>query len=450
MGLGLLLLHSVLSLPVGEIVDRVECKADQKQSYALYLPSSYDPARPWPVILALDPAGRGEVPVEQFREAAEELGYLVLGSHNSHNGPLQNGIDAVAAMWSDAEGRLSVDRRRVYLAGFSGGAKMVNRLAQGSIASGVIACGAGLLDGQPRLQSFDLVAIAGNRDMNYLEVKALADNVRVKGGPSRFFSFDGDHRWPPPHVLKRALEWLDLQAIRGDRRNKQDDREFVGRLFSRDLQAARELEASGGKHAAFLAYADMSRDYQNLVPLLDVRAQKERLQKDRQVRQAEQALERLHRLERSWIEKILPEMLGTGDRRPLNWWSSQLASIRKLRTRNPAAEYEKLSQRLVEFVWRYATEKGQNALQDKKYERALYLAEVALLVKPTSPGLLYHQARVLALSGQPERALASLERALEAGLKDAETVSGDPAFGELLNDPRLQRLLHNAPERTPD
>ena len=49
-------------IPRGEIVDRVVSRDDDAQSYALYLPSSYDPAGTWPVIYCFDPAARGRDP----------------------------------------------------------------------------------------------------------------------------------------------------------------------------------------------------------------------------------------------------------------------------------------------------------------------------------------------------------------------------------------------------
>ena len=51
-------------LAPGEIVERVVCAADPTKTYALYVPSTCDSSRRWPVLYALDPAARGRVPVE--------------------------------------------------------------------------------------------------------------------------------------------------------------------------------------------------------------------------------------------------------------------------------------------------------------------------------------------------------------------------------------------------
>src|SRR3712207_1459013 len=146
----LLLLWPALSaradeLPRGQVVEGVRARADASQSYAVYLPAGYTRERAWPVLLCFDPAGRGRVPVERFREAAERYGWVVAGSNNSRNGPLRPSLEAAQAMWIDVQARGRVDERRVYAAGFSGGARLavrVNHLCRNCLA-GVVAAGAG-------------------------------------------------------------------------------------------------------------------------------------------------------------------------------------------------------------------------------------------------------------------------------------------------------------------
>ncbi|MGW8179377.1 MAG: hypothetical protein ACWGQW_11545, partial [bacterium] len=116
-------------LPVGQIVENVICARDRAQSYALYIPSNYRSTSKWPVLFALDPAARGTVPVQAFEAAAERYGYILVGSNNSQNGPVVVGFNALGAMWEDVTDLLSIDPRRVYLTGFSGGARMAGEFA---------------------------------------------------------------------------------------------------------------------------------------------------------------------------------------------------------------------------------------------------------------------------------------------------------------------------------
>jgi poly(3-hydroxybutyrate) depolymerase len=133
------------SLPKGQIIDKVVCTKSPEQSYALYLPSTYDAARKWPILYAFDPGARGKLPVAQFKDAAEKYGWIVVGSNNSRNGSGQSSVDAWNAINNDVAERFSIDERRAYATGFSGGARMALFFAVrcNECLAGVIAGGAG-------------------------------------------------------------------------------------------------------------------------------------------------------------------------------------------------------------------------------------------------------------------------------------------------------------------
>jgi len=116
-------------LQPGNIIKRVVCNNSLDQSYALYLPSTYSPARKWPLLAAFDPGARGSVPLEHFKQAAERYGYIVCGSNNSRNGPMAVSADAAYAMLGDVVNRFPIDEKRVYLTGFSGGARVATTIA---------------------------------------------------------------------------------------------------------------------------------------------------------------------------------------------------------------------------------------------------------------------------------------------------------------------------------
>src|ERR1700722_466491 len=119
-------------LPRGQIIDDVKCAAHPEQSYALYLPSNYSPQHAWPVIFAFDPRANGRSPVVQYQAAAEKYGYIIAGSKNSRNGPARVSMTAAQAMLEDLNSRFSIDSKRMYVAGHSGGARFSMDLAMGS------------------------------------------------------------------------------------------------------------------------------------------------------------------------------------------------------------------------------------------------------------------------------------------------------------------------------
>ena len=201
-------------LPPGKIIDEVQCAADPAQHYALYIPSTYTPGKPAPLILAFD---RGRRPVEQYQAAAEKFGYIVAGSNVSRNGSWAVSMGAAQAMSGDVLSRFHIDPKRIYTAGMSGGARVAMGVAMnapGAVA-GVVASSAGYPDSKPRKTlPFAVFGTAGNEDFNWLEMRSLDHALTT---PHRLAIFDGGHVWLPSELAVEAVEWLDLQAMRSGR-----------------------------------------------------------------------------------------------------------------------------------------------------------------------------------------------------------------------------------------
>ena len=190
-------------LPRGQVIPEVQCAADASQSYALYVPSNYRRDRTWSLILAFDPGARGRVPVERFQEAAERYGYLVAGSNHSRNGSWNASVAAADAMTQDVFSRFAIDPKRVYAAGFSGGARVAMALGSGRMA-GVIAASAGFPDAQPRESvPFAVFGTAGADDFNYSEMREVDRRLT---SPHRTVIFEGGHGWPPAGLAARR--WI--------------------------------------------------------------------------------------------------------------------------------------------------------------------------------------------------------------------------------------------------
>ena len=199
-------------LPTGQVIDSVECALDGTQHYSLYLPSNYTPSRQWSVILAFDSGARGGVPVERYRQAAEKYGYIVAGSLNSRNGPWEVSMKAAQAMTADVKARFSIDPKRVYTAGMSGGARVAMKIALDSKQiAGVFASSAGFPDQFISRPSFAVFGSAGTDDFNHLEMYQLDRRLTTA---HRVLYFEGGHTWLPAELAMQAVEWMELQAMK--------------------------------------------------------------------------------------------------------------------------------------------------------------------------------------------------------------------------------------------
>jgi poly(3-hydroxybutyrate) depolymerase len=271
-------------LPRGVVVDRVECASDATQTYALYLPSGYSSATRWSVLLAFDPAARGRVFVEKYRAAAEQYGFIVAASNNSRNGPVAISTAAAQAMGADVSRRFSVDPRRLYLTGLSGGSRVAMGIAlSGNGIAGVIASSAGFPDSAPRSRvDFPVFGTAGTEDFNYLEMRMLDRKLTT---PHFLAVFRGGHDLPPDDVAVEAVEWMEVQAMQAGRRSR--DGALAARLLEKrrariavSTDPAETVYLLRALVADFTGLADVSAESTRVEDLLRQRDIKDALARD--------------------------------------------------------------------------------------------------------------------------------------------------------------------------
>jgi predicted esterase len=98
----------------------------------------------------------------------------------------------------------------------SGGARVASWLALTVRAAGVVACGGGFPDGKtPQTVPFAFFGAAGIDDFNYHEMRQIGRDLDARSAVHRIAIFNGEHTWAPVALAREALEWFELQAMRG-------------------------------------------------------------------------------------------------------------------------------------------------------------------------------------------------------------------------------------------
>jgi len=259
-------------LRVGRVADTVRAAGDSTQTYALYLPSRYDTSRRWPVLFLMDPRGRGLLPLELFRAAAERYGYIVMSSYQTQSdGPIAPNDKAVNAMLLDAQTRFTIDTLRLYFAGFSGTGRLAWYYGYEipTYVAGLIEVGAGLPEPELLLRRmlgnkptpFAVFLSTGLTDFNYDEVLALDSKLEGFGVRHHLETFNGGHSWPPDSVCMDALMWMQLQAMR-DRRLT-IDRRWLDSLFTNAVDHVGKLTQTN-PYAASILYEQLKSDFAGL------------------------------------------------------------------------------------------------------------------------------------------------------------------------------------------
>jgi predicted esterase len=438
------------NLQAGVLIAHQTCVAKPDQSYAVYLPSHYTPGKRWPIVYAFDPAARGNVPVELMKDAAERHSYIVVGSNNSRNGSWKIEAEAAQAAIEDTRGRLSIDDRRVYFAGFSGGARVASQIAQRcKCAAGVLLNGAGFSPGSPpsRDVTFAVFAAVGSFDFNYPEVAQLDEKLEEAGFPHLLRHFDGPHQWAPAGLMEEALAWFRLVAMKQSREPRDDA--FVATQIAEATVRSRALEQSGDSYAAWREYLQEAATFDGLTDATALRQAAASLATQKSVRdeakrekQEFQEQDRLTGDISSGLASLRSDAVTRSDTR--SQIEQKIIDLRERAAHEKRPEKVRIFRRALSGVLVEAMEAGEESLDAKDVRLAMDYFQLATDADPDSIWALDNLATARALTGDRKGALEALRHAKEK-TKDPAAFSTwlneEPAFAKLREDPQFHALL---------
>src|SRR6476646_9144136 len=428
----------------GIVHGSVAVAAEPSNSYALYLPSAYSPAKRWPLLLVFDPFARGEVSVKLFHEAAEKYGFIVVGSNNSRN--FADPSAAIRALWADVKEHYAVDPRRIYTAGLSGGARVASTVALAcrNCIVGVIANSAGLPNGAtpPGPDVSDWFLSAGTTDFNYPEQLHLKETFDARKVVSRFVVFEGPHNWMPKEFADRALAWFQLRAmVKGI---APPDKEFIAQQFDSRMAEAQGEQKSGDVLAAERAYREIAQDFSSF---RDVKPQMELAKflaesgEFRKARKNEKAALELQDEVTKKIGNLVAGInLGTDQRTD---FFSQLQSAVNDAYRDKKESSRPTQRQAIErglsSAFAYAAETGQHAMLKKDFISAKSMFQAGEIIQPESAWASYLVATSQGELGQKKPAIQELKKAMEKGMTSAKALE-DAAFDRIRNEPEFKEL----------
>jgi tetratricopeptide (TPR) repeat protein len=461
-------------IPKAAVIPRLTCSGDSAQSYALYLPSGYKEDTRWPILYCFDPGAEGGIPVQAFKEGAEKYGYIVVGSNNSKNGPMAIASAAINAVWNDTHARFNIDDNRIYATGFSGGARVACQFgyALAGKVAGVIACGAGFPTNitPSRSTPFAVFATVGIEDFNYPEMIRLARTLDSAGVANKLRIFDGPHQWAPKEICTESIEWMQLQAMRSGRLEK--DNSFIDGLFDRELAAGRASEAQAKTYEAYLAYEGLVKDFKGIkdvaVPekkAADLRNSKQvkealRQEKD-QIDKQEARVRELEALKRTALgrSRVDPteSSRDAGVSRAVESSEDRAAALTDLKKAIAGLRKKADESSPDQLVWRRVLqgflvecyETAESLRQSGNYALALGNLQIAAEVRPESRGIFYNLACVYSRLSEKGKALAALKRAVDNGYSDLHSLETDPDLDAIRAEPEFRRIVADLGNRKP-
>ncbi len=425
--------------PKGRIIPKVVTRHDPAQSYALYLPKDYTPDRKWPILYGYSPAGRGEDPVRVFQKAADQYGWILVGSNNSRNGPWEPIKAAIEAVWKDTHARFPIDGSRIMAGGFSGGARVSFNMmaavkgAEGIELAAVFPCGAGFgSQGAPPEGSKTVVCgMVGRGCFNLPEMRLRTmPALKARRVRCRLLVFEGGHHWPPEETVTKAARYVRMALL--CREGKGGGKE-ASELLREELAEAEVLlkDAGAGFYEALDRLADLAEMFKETPAGKDIAARLAALEADERAKKAKTA--------DAALGKLLAELnsIADGNER----FERMLERSREFSREfagTPAAL--SLSAGLY-LAARAALAQAQQLLQRKDYPAAAQQLDRVFRVAPNDPTIAYNLACAQAMSGRKEDALKTLAEAVRLGYSDLEHMKKDPDLDSLRGEEAYRKIL---------
>ncbi len=368
----------------GALKKNVFNQFDSTQSYCFYLPAG--DTLSGSAILFFDPKGDGCIPVKKYQSLAEQYRVILAGSNDSQNGLQPEQSAAIAANFvNDVTARLKLNREKIIVCGFSGGARVAVQTAIRENLRAAIGCGAGFPGEPNRKFGFDYIGMVGNEDFNYLEMRRLDRRLKELGMNHQLIVFDGEHEWVT--VERLEIAFLCLNELKNH--TKISDNEKIGELSMKN-------------YAYFLPPQDET---------------------EMEEREAAQQAE-------------MAQAFSTGDFNGLETKVKFLSSASK----EKSAEQKQSDKRLLNFISLMGFLYSENALNVDSAKAKKYLD---IYGKADFDNSDYHylMACYYAKTGNVKASVSSMEKSVEYGFTDFEKALHDASLESLKSDLSFKNLM---------
>jgi predicted esterase len=444
----------------GVIHKKILCTGNPARSYALYIPamatkktpSQSRPASPpvshqktietttrrlFPCMLVFDPHGDGELPLTKYKELAEKYGMILAGSNDSRNGlPAEDIRDIVVTLVNEVRTIYPVDTNRIYLMGFSGGARVATAAAMYyTPVTGVIGCGAGFGGTeQPVRFKFDYYGMVGTADFNMHEMLRLEVPLSSAGVRHFIATFPGAHGWPPFPIMDDGFCWITINAMKDNVLKKDSGfisgvrREFGHRLI--DLIANKKFLAASEVCRQAISFLD------GLETTGDFSMKLHELEQSREYQS--QLCYRLKTINKEEEEKQY--LINALQAKDLKWWKAKISEYDRVKKEADAEDTLK-DKRVLAFLSLYCYMNANSTIKQNNENAAVKIIAIYEMADPANPEPNYMRAVLLARRMESEAALGQMKIAVKKGFSEKKRLTLQPEFSSIISSPGWNDLL---------
>lgn len=412
---------TIINFNPGSVYKSVNCDNNTTFSYALYLPKNYNDSSLFPVVYFFDSHGDGLLPVEKYRNIADEFNLIICCSNDSKNGLNANEINQISYQFiHDIKKRFRVNPKQQFTAGFSGGARVSVQIADiNKEIIGVMGFGAGLPNSDfISHMDFNYFFAAGKKDFNFNELYNLNNDLNAKGSKHLFSTFDGKHEWPDTNTVKMGIYYMLL---------KSNSNPTESLLASYENFEEENLKAAKNKNDIVTQQEIYERKAITLDKVANTLNDKKMASTLKSTSQYTLYTQNLQKtlLKEAESKAVFSEQLANGS---TEWWNSEIEKLMEGEKNAVNEEFRNGCSRLIGYLGLAAYIYANNALKNNQLDdlqRFLFIYEK---LEPTNPEVYYLKAIFYVRQNNHNLALLSLEEAIKNGFTDFNRIRQETSF----------------------
>ncbi len=425
-----------ITLKKGTVMDSLAVSDSIPETFAIYLPTSFNPESPMPIIFIFDPKGRGSRVAQLFRSAAEEQGYILVASNNiQENESLLNNVRTGTRLIERISQLFPVGKSRIYTAGLGHGARVavVIPMVYPTIA-GVMAVDDIWLNTEylEKENNFYFIAIADYLGSYYNLLEDTVIILNKAGKKADFFQFEGSNEWPDGNLLSNALGRFTLNEILTG--NRPQNLVFIEKLYNNELETVQKFLQQMKYYKAYEYLESMQGKYSRYGKGTEISQQLRKLGREKLFRNQRRLYQNALGVEEEFRDRYIyffGEDVKDANFENLGWWNQQIKELKELQESNNPAEAE-MAHRLEAMLESMANTTLTNLKEENAaIDPLIFTAILQTIFDEENPKGYFNIISLASQDGDYYTALLYLEDLLKTGYKDLESLYTIPGTLDL-------------------
>ena len=402
------------TVPAVEKTD--SCRLDPKNKYEVYIPVRNNLAEKLPLLVIIDAHGSGKFALNKFKQGATEYPVILIASDFIKNG-FENYERAIHTLIEDVRQKYPAGET-LFMAGFSGGARMALSYALTYQLNGLIMCGALADASLLNLLHCPVISISGTDDFNFMETAQYLFQEQSIPANLKIELTDASHNWPDSVRLANASGFLYLSCQGTDIPSPM--KQQLNTYCQNQLTRIDKLK----KHGDFLKAALVARNMSTTSPF---NSDKSFASSYNALKANSEYIGQLNRLKNCLqieISKRQPYINAFTTKDNL-WWKNEIKSIDKKIVTEQDSFTVDMYRRIKGFLGIACYTFGNQAIKGKNAEMLNKIVPIYQMLEPENPYVFYYSAFPYFWEGNKKGTLAMLRKALDLGFTDMSQLRKD-------------------------